>query len=207
MVQLQSRPALFISDMQNAFCHPNGSFGKSGLPISNHMAIVPSINKLRALFRSLELPVLYTRLGYADDYSDSGILLENLTHFKDMNAFVRGSWDVDIIDKLRPTEGEIVVDKTRNTAFWGTDFAKILEEKGVNQLVATGVGTNVCVESTVRDAFTNGMHVITVSDATATLSEEDHQASLKSLMWFGGTASVEEIEEALEKNRDQVPSS
>lgn len=201
MVQLQSRPALLISDMQNASCHPDGSFGKSGLAVSNHMVIVPSINKLRGIFHSLKLPVVHTRLGFADNYSDSGIILERLPHFKDMKAFVRGSWDTDIIEELKPTEDEMVVDKTRNTAFWGTDLGKILVEKGANQLVVTGIGTNVCVESTVRDAFTNGIHVVTVSDATATLSQEDHQASLRTLEWFGGTASVDEIEEALKIGR------
>lgn len=117
-----------------------------------------------------------------------------------MKAFLRGSWDAEIIDELKPTGDEIVIDKTRNTAFWGTDLGKILEEKKANQLVVAGVGTNVCVESTVRDAFTNGIHVVTVSDATATLTEEDHQASLRTLNWFGGTATVGDIEEVLKRS-------
>jgi len=60
-----------------------------------------------------------------------------------------------------------------------------------------GVGTNACVESTVRDAFDRGFHVVTVGDATATLTEEARKASLESLAWFGGVTTVEEVEEAL----------
>lgn len=74
-----------------------------------------------------------------------------------------------------------------------------MRDAGIDYLVCTGVGTNVCVESTVRDAFTNGIHTVTVSDATATLSEEDHSASLRSLQWFGGVATVAEIQQILQE--------
>jgi ureidoacrylate peracid hydrolase len=109
------------------------------------------------------------------------------------------SRDADILEELKPSTNEIVLDKTRNSAFIRTNFAEMLTEHKINHLIATGVGTNVCVESTVRDAWQNDFPVVTVSDATATLSEADHNAALKNLQWFGGTATVSEIEEALNR--------
>ena len=202
-LRLKGSPALLIIDMQNGFCHPDGSFANMGLPTGRHLSIVPAISTLRSTFRERGYPIIYTREGWNAEYSDSGILLDGamFAPLKDMRGLIRGTWDFEIIDELAPDESEreIVLDKTRNTAFWGTDLAQMLQDLGVNQLVATGVGTNVCVESTVRDAITNGFHTVTVSDATATLSNEEHQASLKSLQYFGGCATLEELQVAISK--------
>lgn len=77
--------------------------------------------------------------------------------------------------------------------FYDTELEALLEAREIGLLLVTGVGKNVCVESTVRDAWTRGFRCLTVSDATATLSDEEHEASLKNLGWFGGTATAEEI--------------
>ena len=201
-LQLRPSPALLIIDMQNGFCHSEGSFAKLGLPATRNLTIVPAINELRKLFHEHGLPVIYTREGWNEDYSDSGILLDSdlFKPLKELKGFIRGTWDFEIIDDLAPdieAKGEIVLDKTRNTAFWGTNLAERLRVMGVDQLVATGVGTNVCVESTVRDAITNGFHTVTVSDATATLSEEEHKASLMNLQYFGGIATMVEVKMAI----------
>lgn len=190
-----SRPALLIVDMQNGFCHSDGSFGRLHLPVSRHMSIVPTINALRKWSHARKILVIYTRLEFSSDYIDSGLIMSSQHELKAMNAFVRGTWDAKIVDDLKPDDsgGEIVISKTRNTAFYDTDFEALLKARGIDLLLVTGVGTNVCVESTVRDAWTRGFRCLTVSDATATLSDEEHEASLKSLGWFGGTATAEEI--------------
>lgn len=119
MVVHKSHPALLIIDMQNGFCQSKGSFSRLGLPVSSHLAIVPAINSLRSAFHAKGLPVFFTRMGFNNDYSDSGILLESLPALKDIDAFVRGTWDAEILDELTPNKSmsEVVVDKTRNTAF------------------------------------------------------------------------------------------
>jgi ureidoacrylate peracid hydrolase len=180
--------------MQNGFCHPNGTFATCGLPIAAHRAIFPAIDCLRTIFRSQDRPIIYTRVCFAEDYSDGGLVAQDM--IKNVKGFIRGSWDADIVDELKPDDGdakEFVLDKTRNTAFWQTPFASQLANLGVDHLVVTGVGTNVCVESTVRDAITYGYPAVTVGDATATVSEEQHKASLLNLQWFGGTATVDDI--------------
>ena len=201
-LQLKSHLALLVIDMQNGFCHVEGTFAKLGRPVSSHMAIVPAIHHLESIAHAHKMPIFYTRMGFDEHYSDCGILLDRMPAIKELNGFVRGTWDAEIIDELVPksTESEvIIIDKIRNSAFWHTDLAKQLSERGINQLIATGVGTNVCVECTVRDAYTEGFYVVTCSDATATLSKEEHEATLLNLKWFGGTATVEEIDKALSK--------
>jgi ureidoacrylate peracid hydrolase len=108
---------------------------------------------------------------------------------------------MDILEELKPSPDDIVLNKTRNSAFIRTSFADMLAEHKINHLIATGVETNVCVESTVRDASQNDFAIVTVSDATATLSEAEHNATLKNLQWFGGTATVSEVDEALRQSR------
>ena len=199
MVSLKSKPALLIIDMQNGFCHPSGTFAKMGLDVSNHSGVIPAIQQLRSLIRKRKLPVIYTRICFKPDYSDSGLIGETVPGLKELQGFVRGSWDAAVVNELSLDEmtGEITIDKTRNTAFWKTELEQKLEHLGVDQLIITGVGTNVCVESTVRDAYTNGWLAVIVRDATATLTLEEHEASLKAMKWFGEIATLAEVEVAL----------
>jgi ureidoacrylate peracid hydrolase len=198
MVQLDSAPALVVIDMQNGFCHEDGSFAKMGIP-TNPMAITPRINQLRDAFLAANKPIFFVRTAYNADYSDRrphdrGDSVERL------GGLLRESWDAEMINELTPKTGEGVIDKTRNSAFMGIcNLHKILQERGVNHLVLTGVGTDVCVESTARDAYQMDYHVTTVSDATWTCAEADHLAALHALRLFGGTASTSQVIEALEK--------
>ncbi|KAI7977253.1 hypothetical protein EIK77_008164 [Talaromyces pinophilus] len=197
MVQLDSAPALVVVDMQNGFCHEQGSFAKIGMQ-SEPTAIVPHINELRSAFRAANMPVFFLRTVYNADYSDrrgrdAGDRLEQL------QGLIRGSWDADILDELTPQPGEKVVDKTRRSGFIRTSLEDILKERGVNHLIITGVGTDVCVESTARDAYQLDFAVTTVSDATGTCNRPDHLAALHALRSFGGTASTAEVIEALQK--------
>ena len=202
-LQIRSQLALLIVDMQNGFCHADGTFGKMGLPVSRLLTIIPAIHKLRKIAHAKDLPVFYTRMGFNANYSDAGITLDRQTIIKDLKGFMRGTWDAEILDELTPdmAKGEVVIDKTRNTAFWHTDLMERLVKLGIDQLIVTGVGTQVCVESTVRDAYTNGYDCIVVEDATATLSDEEHDASLKAMTWFGQRASLEQVETALKDEK------
>lgn len=201
MFELHNHPALLIIDMQNGFCHSEGTFVKLGIPIQHMVNIIPTINSLRAAAHVADIPVIYTALSFAPDYSNSGILLNDQPAIKELKGLISGTWDAAIVSELAPSleKGEIVIDKTRNTGFWNTNLQATLEKHEINQLLVTGVGTNVCVESTVREAITLGIPTKTISDATATSSMEEHEASLRSLAWFGGTVTSEEVIEALQR--------
>lgn len=195
MVQLDSAPALLVVDMQNGFCHEKGSFAKIGMQ-SEPEAIIPRINELRSAFRAANMPIFFLRTGYNADYSDRrgrdrGDKIEQL------QGLIRGSWDADILNELTPEPNESVINKTRFSGFLSTILEKTLKERGVNHVIMTGVGTDVCVESTARDAYQMNFGVTTVSDATGTCNQEDHLAALHALRTFGGTASTAEVVEAL----------
>ncbi|KAK4889984.1 hypothetical protein LTR27_011314 [Elasticomyces elasticus] len=145
-------------------------------------AVIPAIERLRTTFLSHNLPVIFTRLGLAEHYSHSGLVLEAQPRIKELRGFVRGTWDADVVDDMAPTDNEVVVDKTRTTCFHGMDLAERISELGLGQSVVMGVGANVCVESTVPDAFTRGFRVVKESDATAALTVAERDASLASLM-------------------------
>lgn len=195
MVQLDSAPALLVVDMQNGFCHEKGSFAKIGMQ-SEPEAIIPRINELRSAFRAANMPIFFLRTGYNADYSDRrgrdrGDKIEQL------QGLIRGSWDADILNELTPEPDESVINKTRFSGFLSTILETTLKECGVNHVIMTGVGTDVCVESTARDAYQMNFGVTTVSDATGTCNQEDHLAALHALRTFGGTASTAEVVEAL----------
>lgn len=173
---IKSSPALLIIDMQNGFCHSSGSFSNIALPVSRQTAIVPAIERIRRLCHTCTIPIFYARMEFNDDFSDAGILIDNLPRskeLKDMKALVRGTWDAQVLDLLQPQSNEVVVSKTRHSAFFNTNLKQLLAERNIDQIIATDVATNVCVESTVREAWTHGFHALTVSDATATFSDQE----------------------------------
>ncbi|KAL9621497.1 MAG: hypothetical protein Q9160_004027 [Pyrenula sp. 1 TL-2023] len=144
MNRLKSDPALLIIDMQNGFCDTSGSFSQIGMPVTRQAAIIPSIKHLREVCRAPGIPISYTQTGFAKDYSDAGIAEDELPGLKDTKGFIRGTWDAEIDDELKPeSEEEVVVQKTRNNAFWQTGFEQQLAEKDINQIIATGVATNI----------------------------------------------------------------
>lgn len=199
MVQLDSAPALVVVDMQNGFCHEGGSFAKIGM-LSDPKAIIPQINELRSAFRAANLPIFFLTTGYNADYSDRrgrdrGDKIEQL------QGLLRGSWDAGILDELTPEPNESVINKTRFSGFFRTILEEALKERGVNHVIMTGVGTDVCVESTAREAYQLNFGVTTVSDATGTCNEADHLAALHTLRIFGGTASTAEVVKALHSLR------
>ena len=198
MARLKSHPALVVIDMQNGFCNPQASFGRLGIPTTRQAAIIPTIKQLIRVCRAHGIPVFYTQAGFNEDYSDAGIAEEELPGLKDAKGFVRGSWDAEIVEELKAEPSDTIIHKTKNNAFFGSSLDQRLREKNINQIIATGVATNVCVESTVRDARSYGFHAVTVSDGTATLSEEQQAASMLNLQRFGGTITAKELEDELQ---------
>ncbi|KAF2173773.1 hypothetical protein M409DRAFT_16045 [Zasmidium cellare ATCC 36951] len=203
---LSSPPALLIVDMQNTFCHPNGVFVKAGIqvPPSTMTRVTHQINALRTAFHTHNFPVIFVGYAFNEDYSNSGLIWEipGGEQMKANKILVRGSWDAGIIDELKPDEGkgEVVLEKYRNSAFAaGTKLEEVLRSKGVQQVVVCGCATNVCVESTVRDAAGRDWRCMTVDDACAALTTEAHDASLKNLQWQGGVCDTAQVEEALNR--------
>jgi ureidoacrylate peracid hydrolase len=176
--------ALVIIDMQKDFCAPGFGADKAGRDIAPTRSIIPALQTLLASAR--QAGVLVVHVGFwtlPDHLSDSGPWLaqrRRATYSSDKLALA-GSDGADFIDELAPHRGEIIIHKHRYSAFKGTDLGMILEARGVRTVVPTGVSTNVCVESTLRDAFENGYYVAIPRDGTASWSQELYEGTLKNV--------------------------
>jgi ureidoacrylate peracid hydrolase len=198
MLNLGRRPALVVVDMQNGFCAPQGFMAKVGLGHENAAAVVQPILRLVESARAARVPIFYTRYSLNADYSDAGLLTELYPGFEETGGMVRGTWDNALIDELQPAEGEVVIDKTRYSTFVGTDFAERLADLGVDTLVVCGVTTEICVESTIRDAFARDIRVLVPSDATAAADTQRHEDALRVIAYgFGTVTTVDELAAAL----------
>ncbi len=196
------RPALLVIDMQNGFCHPEGSLARMGSPVERCRAAIQPVAGLVAAAREGGVPVIFTRFVYASDHADGGILVRELRpHLKVGRALLAGEWDSEIVDELRPGPDDVVVDKNRFSAFLGTDLEGILQRLGVRTLVVCGVTTNMCVESTVRDASQRDYRVYVARDAVAEFDPDRHEHALRAIAFGFGFVIDRAIAEAALRNR------
>ena len=165
------KTALLCIDCQNFFLHPEGA---SFLPRSSEMA--PRLAVVIERFRSLGSPVYFTAHGHRDPRTDAGMLHEWWG-----SAIREGSWEAEIFQAVAPVDGEAVIPKRRYSAFVGTDLAERLKGAGVQTVVVAGVMTNLCCETTARDAFCRDYRVVFLADGTATADDSFHGATLLNL--------------------------
>mgnify|MGYP001438517406 FL=1 len=192
----RNRAALIVVDMQNSFCADDGGCGKTGLPIQNLQKAIDPCVRLVAAARAAEVPVIFTRYVYRPDYADGGGMIKHLIpELRDVGALQAGTWDIEIVPKLTPEDGDFIIDKNRPSSFYATNLETMLNGLDVESLVVCGVTTNCCVESTVRDASHRDYKTFVVQDAVAELDEERHEVALRSMdMLFADLKTVNDVE-------------
>lgn len=154
------RTAIIVVDMQGVFCDPNGA-----VYIPDAPKVVEPILKIMDAGRKAAIPIIYLRHVVRGDGSDTGRMRDI---YPGVDAILDRSLDsVQIIEPLKPRPGDIVVDKLFFSGFHNTDLDSILRAHDIDTIVITGTVTNVCCESTVRDAVHREYKVIVVSDACA----------------------------------------
>lgn len=184
--------AILVVDMQNGFCHENGSLPSVGMGMPNMEAVTAANAALLAQARELDLPVIYTRHVYRPDFVDLPKKMA-ITLPTEPAPLVRGSWDADVIDELKPADGDHIIDKNRFDAFLYTDLEVVLRAMGIERLVVTGVVTSVCVESTVRSGQQRDFEMFVASDCVSA-PEEQHQAALDMMAYiFAEVGPWEEV--------------
>lgn len=190
--------ALLVVDMQNGFCHPEGSFAKLDLDVSMCNAAIGGCARLVEAARAAQVPVLFTRYVYRPDYADGGVLVQELLPvLAEVKSLAGGTWDAELVDELQPQPQDFVIDKSRYSAFYGTTLEPALTSMGISRLVICGVTTNMCVETTARDASQRDYRTFVVSDATGELDAQRHELALATLGFgFGWITTVDEVERA-----------
>jgi nicotinamidase-related amidase len=187
--------ALLIIDMQRDFCDPRGYAAQAGMDVAVLRRPIPVIRALRDAARTRGVMVIYTREGHRPDGSD--LHPQKLRRSQRAGAgigssgplgrlLIRGETGHDMVDELQPAPGEPVVDKPGYGAFYQTDLELMLRSRGIAQLVLTGVTTDVCVHSTLREAVDRGFSCTTVADGCAAGDAQLHAAALRMIDGEGG---------------------
>jgi nicotinamidase-related amidase len=186
--------ALIIIDMQRDFVEPGG-FGETlGNDVSMLRKVIPPLQEVLAATRSAGMMVVHTREGHLPDLSDCPPAKLNRgepsLRIGDPGPkgriLIRGEYGHDICDELAPAEGELVVDKPGKGSFYATGLDELLRAKGITSLVVTGVTTEVCVHTTVREANDRGYECLVLSDCVGSYFAEFQQYGLEMIKAQGG---------------------
>jgi nicotinamidase-related amidase len=200
-----SRTALLIIDMQRDFLEPGG-FGEAlGNDVTQLQSIVPTVQTLQRRFRELGLPIFQTVEGHRPDLLDCPPSKRARGH-SDLKIgdpgpmgriLVLGEPGNSIIPALAPLPGETVIEKPGKGAFYNTNLEFLLKTGDISHLIITGVTTEVCVQTTMREANDRGYECLLVEDATASYFPPFKQATLEMVRAQGGivgwTAIAEQV--------------
>jgi nicotinamidase-related amidase len=180
--------ALIIIDMQIDFCGEGGWVHSLGVDLVNTRRAIAPIGRLLETLRPLGYTIIHTREGHRPDLSDlpankawrsAQTTSRGIGAKGPMGRFlVRGEPNWDIVPELKPVDGEIVIDKSGKGAFLGTDLDLILRLKGVRNLIVTGVTTDCCVQSTLRDANDHGFECVLLEDCCGAGTHDHHERQL-----------------------------
>jgi len=192
--------ALLFIDVQN-FCARRDGGEFKDLPEAEFEAkygwflremqhrVIPNMQRLQAAFRKARIEVMYTTIESLTKDGRDRSLDYKITGFN----VPKGSWDGKVIDELAPGDDEIVFPKSSSSVFVSTHIDYVLRNLGVKQLVLSGIVTDQCVESAVRDACDLGYLVTQVTDACLTYTQERHDNSLRTIKGYCRQRTVDQV--------------
>jgi ureidoacrylate peracid hydrolase len=184
---------LLVIDVQNDFCDPDGWSALQGNDLTLIQKAVDNIAALLDAARGFEVRPIFVRAIYDPEFLSPPMIEQKRRAGLTIEHCRSGTWGADFY-RVSPEAGEVVVTKHRYSAFIDTDLNALLRAQGVRNLIVTGVNTNVCVESTARDAFMLDYHVLLVSDCAATYDERAHAATLENIdRLFGYVVTMDDL--------------
>jgi ureidoacrylate peracid hydrolase len=186
-----AKSAVIVVDVQNDFCRPEGALGKAGQPTAAAMAMLPNLQALLKAARATGTPVIFIQTIH-EAATDSSAWTWRLGG-QVGNCCRKDTWGAEFTE-VAPLPDEPVVIKHRYSAFIHTRLDSVLRTLKIENLIMTGVSTNVCVESTARQGFMMDYNIVFLSDCTAAYSREEHDISLYNMRThFGVVATHGEV--------------
>ena len=205
--------ALNVVDMQNAYLSPGGYMDVIGFDVSGSPPVIEEVARVIAACRAAALPIFYLQNGFSPDQRVAPGPTAPVWHKSNALKFMRaneayagrlithGTWDHEIVQDVAPQPGDVVVGKSRYSGFAGTALEQLLHARRVRTVLVVGVATNVCVESTIRDAYHREFFPVMVSDATLGAgpgSQEATEFNVKA--FFGWVTTGAELRAGLAAN-------
>ena len=192
--------------MQNGFVSKGGSYDLMGINVSRYAELIPTLKRLIDFCRKVKIPIFYSQAVR----EESGIDLLTRSHrilpksreerIKRRPICIRGSWDAEIVDELKPSTDDHVVIKRRDSVFQDTEFEVWLQSLGIDALIFSGIDTSICVESSLRDAFNHGYDIVMISDATASNNFGHYNSTLDNIRnYYGLVMNFDELKSYFEK--------
>jgi nicotinamidase-related amidase len=209
--------ALIVIDMQTDFCGKGGYISLLGYDVSASRALIPAIQNLLAAMREKKYHIIHTREGHRPDLSDlppnkrwrsrisSAGVPNASTGIGDLGpcgrVLVRGEPGWEIIPELAPAAGEVIIDKPGKGSFCATDLDLILRTRGIQNIILTGITTDVCVHTTMREANDRGYECLLLEDCCAATDAGNHKAAVNMVKMqngvFGAVSDSKSLVEGL----------
>jgi len=175
--------AVLVVDVQNDFCHEQGAFGRLGFDMGPIQTSVRALGAFLEEARQAGVPVVFIKTHHGPWTNSEAWLTRGPRRAGEI--CVVGSWGAEFYG-VAPAAGEPVVVKHRYSGFLGTDLEVILRARERRSVLVTGVATNVCVESTARDAYMRDYHLVMVDDCCGAVTKAEHEATLHNMRTYFG---------------------
>ena len=207
------RSALIVVDMQNGYCSPGGYFSELGVDLSATAQVYPAIQQAVKTAHAAGIPVIWLQNGWDADQKEAGGAdsvnqrkgnsLRLMREKPELHGklLTKGTWDYAFVDELQPAPQDIVLPKPRYSGFTSTALDSMLRSRDIHTVLVCGTATNVCVESTIRDAFFHEYHPVLLRDACFQAGPAFIQEATEYNVerFFGWTTTVDALSEACQR--------
>ncbi len=174
--------ALLVIDMQNGFCHPEGTLARDGADISMMREILPNVRRLVEICRGRGIPDIWTiQEHFAEDRSRELHKIPHHTAKRFRPPCLKGTWDAEIVDELKPLidERSHLIRKQKFSAFYNTNLEVLTRILGARTLIVSGVSSNACVETSLREAYMRDYDLLIVEDCIGGVARDLHACAVR----------------------------